>query len=69
MGGGSLGPDLSHVATRYGEAGLTAALTGLPFPTMQGVFAARRPRIAASVGSAALGLEQGDSIPRMVTVL
>lgn len=41
MGGGSLGPDLSHVAARYGEAGLTAALTGLPFPSMQGVFAAR----------------------------
>ena len=41
MGGGTLGPDLSHVAARYGEAGLAAALTGLPFPSMQGVFAAR----------------------------
>jgi mono/diheme cytochrome c family protein len=41
LGGGTLGPDLSHVATRYGEAGLSAALTGLPFPSMLGVFADR----------------------------
>jgi mono/diheme cytochrome c family protein len=41
MGGGSLGPDLSHVAARYGDAGLSAALAGLPFPSMQGVFAER----------------------------
>lgn len=41
MGGGTLGPDLSHVAARYGDAGLTAALTGLPFPTMQGIFVDR----------------------------
>jgi mono/diheme cytochrome c family protein len=41
LGGGALGPDLSHVVERYGEAGLVAALTGLPFPTMQGVFAER----------------------------
>lgn len=38
LGGGTLGPDLTHVATRYGETGLAAALQGLPFPTMQGVF-------------------------------
>jgi mono/diheme cytochrome c family protein len=41
LGGGTLGPDLSHVATRYGEAGLSAALTGLPFPSMMGIFADR----------------------------
>ncbi len=38
LGGGSLGPDLTNVHARYGQAGLTSALKGLPFPTMQGVF-------------------------------
>ncbi|MEW5956119.1 MAG: cytochrome c [Chloroflexota bacterium] len=38
LGGGSLGPDLTNVYARYGEAGLASALKGLPFPTMQGVF-------------------------------
>ena len=37
-GGGSLGPDLTHVFTRYGAAGLGTTLTTLPFPTMQGIF-------------------------------
>jgi len=37
-GGGSLGPDLTHVYDRYGEAGLASSLGGLPFPTMQGVY-------------------------------
>lgn len=38
LGGGSLGPDLTNVYARYGEAGLASALKGLPFPTMQGIF-------------------------------
>lgn len=38
FGGGALGPDLTHVYTRYGRQGLAAALGTLPFPTMQGVF-------------------------------
>jgi cytochrome c553 len=38
LGGGTLGPDLTSVYNRYGEKGLAAALEGLPFPTMQGVF-------------------------------
>ncbi|KAA3647352.1 MAG: cytochrome C [Chloroflexi bacterium] len=37
-GGGSLGPDLTHVYERYGEAGLASSLGGLPFPTMQGIY-------------------------------
>jgi mono/diheme cytochrome c family protein len=42
LGGGTLGPDLTNVYSRYGgEAGLAAALNGLPFPTMQGVFAGK----------------------------
>ncbi len=38
LAGGTLGPDLTNVHDRYGESGLAAALTGLPFPTMRGVF-------------------------------
>ena len=38
LAGGTLGPDLTNVHDRYGEAGLAAALTGLPFPTMRGVY-------------------------------
>jgi hypothetical protein len=38
LGGGTLGPDLTNVAGRFGEAGLTAALQGLPFPSMAGIF-------------------------------
>jgi mono/diheme cytochrome c family protein len=37
-GGGTLGPDLTSVADRLGEAGLTAALQTLPFPSMKPVF-------------------------------
>jgi mono/diheme cytochrome c family protein len=40
-GGGSLGPDLTQVAQRYGDPGLASALQSLPFPTMQGVYANR----------------------------
>lgn len=38
LGGGTLGPDLTNVHDRFGNAGLAAALKGLPFPTMRGVF-------------------------------
>jgi len=41
VGGGALGPNLTHVYTRYGQNGLAAALGSLPFPTMQGVFAGK----------------------------
>lgn len=41
LGGGTLGPDLTQVAARYGDAGLISALQGLPFPTMQSVFATK----------------------------
>lgn len=40
--GGALGPDLTQVHTRYGgNIGLAAALAGLPFPSMQSIYAAR----------------------------
>lgn len=38
LGGGGLGPDLTHVLQRYGEAGLTANLNQITFPTMAGPF-------------------------------
>jgi cytochrome c2 len=38
LGGGILGPDLTQVYRRFGQAGLASALETLPFPTMQGVF-------------------------------
>jgi len=41
LGGGTLGPDLTKVFTRYGATGLPSALATLPFPTMQGTFATR----------------------------
>jgi mono/diheme cytochrome c family protein len=39
FGGGTLGPDLTNVYGRYGQAGLAASLKTLAFPTMRGVFA------------------------------
>lgn len=38
VGGGVLGPDLTHVFGRLGDAGLSSALVALPYPTMKGVF-------------------------------
>jgi hypothetical protein len=38
LGGGSLGPDLTHVVTRLGGPGLTAAISNIVFPTMAGPF-------------------------------
>lgn len=38
LGGGGLGPDLTHVAQRYGQPGLAAALKTIAFPTMLGPF-------------------------------
>lgn len=41
MGGGALGPDLTHAAQRYPGAGLAAVLGNITFPTMVGPFANR----------------------------
>lgn len=41
MGGGAVGPNLTHVYHRYGRAGLASALVNIPFPTMQGAFAGK----------------------------
>jgi len=42
LGGGALGPDLTQVYTRYGDAGLASALGSLPFPSMQSIYADRQ---------------------------
>lgn len=41
LGGGSLGPDLTLVADRYGEAGLAGVLQTLSFKVMQDVYAGK----------------------------
>lgn len=41
LGGGALGPDLTHVAQRYPGPGLAAVLGNIAFPTMAGPFANR----------------------------
>lgn len=38
LGGGGLGPDLTHVIQRLGEPGLTGSLKTIAFPTMLGPF-------------------------------
>ncbi len=38
LGGGSLGPNLTHVIQRLGEAGVASALQNIAFPTMVGPF-------------------------------
>ncbi len=38
LGGGILGPDLTHVYDRFGEVGLSSAIQNIAFPTMQGVY-------------------------------
>lgn len=39
LGGGTLGPDLTKVHSRYGgDIGLSAVLLSMPFPTMQPIF-------------------------------
>ncbi len=39
MGGGTLGPDLTKVHSRYGgDIGLKSVLSSTPFPTMRGIF-------------------------------
>ena len=41
LGGGALGPDLTHVAQRYPEPGLSSVLGNIAFPTMVGPFTNR----------------------------
>jgi len=44
LGGGNLGPDLTHVFQRYGEVGLASSIQNIAFPTMQGVYSEKALR-------------------------
>lgn len=63
LGGGSLGPNLSHAFTKYGgAAGMNTTLGSLPFPTMQGIFATR-PLTAGEQADLLAFLQQADQQP------
>jgi mono/diheme cytochrome c family protein len=58
LGGGALGPDLTHVAQRYPGPGLAAVLGNIAFPTMAGPFTNR----------ALTPQEQADVVAYLVSV-
>jgi mono/diheme cytochrome c family protein len=63
LGGGALGPDLTHAFTKFGgAAGMNATLAGLPFPTMQGIFAAK-PLAPAEQADLLAFFQQADQSP------
>jgi mono/diheme cytochrome c family protein len=68
LGGGNLGPDLTNVYSRYGEAGLPSTLESLPFPTMQGVFA-DKPLTDAEVADLYTFFTQADQLSAAPTNL
>lgn len=41
LGGGALGPDLTGAYAKFGEVGLAAILSNMPFPTMRPIFSPR----------------------------
>jgi len=62
LGGGSLGPDLTKVYSRFGgEMGVTPVLLSLPFPTMQGIFS-KQPLIETEAAHLAAYFAQTDSL-------
>ena len=66
LGGGALGPDLTHAAQRYPGAGLAAVLRNVPFPTMVGPFANRplTPQEEADLVAFLVQADQGQaSVP------
>lgn len=74
LGGGGLGPDLTHVYTRYGHSGLAVALSNLPFPTMQGIYANRQLTPAEQADllaffAAADQQETPRSLPNLLMIL
>ena len=67
LGGGSLGPNLTHVAERLGRPGLAAALQTIAFPTMVGPFA-NRPLTAQEQADLVAFLVQADRAAAPVPV-
>jgi mono/diheme cytochrome c family protein len=73
LGGGSLGPDLTGIHSRLGEAGLASILVTLPFPTMRPVYQLR-PLTQAERGDlaalfrVAAGRRPVYNTPRIITI-
>jgi mono/diheme cytochrome c family protein len=67
LGGGGLGPDLTHVVQRYGEPGLTAALQTISFPTMVGPFK-NHPLTPAEQADLIAFFKQADRQPAVANV-
>ena len=73
LGGGSLGPDLTGIYGRLGEAGLASVLATLTFPTMRPIFQTRpltqpeRGDLAALFRTAA-GRQPVDATPRIIAL-
>ena len=67
LGGGSLGPNLTHVAGRLGRPGLAATLQTIAFPTMLGPFA-NRPLTAQEQTDIVQFLVQADASAAPVPV-
>jgi mono/diheme cytochrome c family protein len=62
LGGGSLGPDLTKLYSRYGgEMGLVPVLLSLPFPTMQGIFS-KHPLIESEAAHLTAYFAQTDKL-------
>jgi len=59
LGGGSLGPNLTHVIRRLGEPGIAAALQNIVFPTMQGPYQ-NRPLAPQEVADLIAFLKSAD---------
>jgi mono/diheme cytochrome c family protein len=63
LGGGALGPDLTHAAQRYPGPGLAAVLGNIAFPTMVGPFANRplTPQEEADLVAFLVQADQGQA--------
>jgi len=73
LGGGSLGPELTGIYSRLGEAGLASLLATLPFPTMRPIFQTR-PLTQAEQGDltallrVAADRQPVDALPRITAL-
>lgn len=65
LGGGALGPDLTHVVQRYPGAGLAAVLGNIAFPTMSGPFTNRplTPQEQADLVAYLTAVDQNRAAP------
>jgi len=63
LGGGALGPDLTHAAQRYPAPGLSAVMSNIAFPTMIGPFANRplTPQEVADLSEYLAQIDRGQA--------